>query len=746
MASTSTTPGTGTVGQDVESITHIQMAGLTVLMIKKKDQVIYKLPDNMSVTSLTQDQRERLLAEINLLHHQQTTAQAIAVTNAQTQQVQLAQAAAQAAAQARAAAQGGVRSIAPVSQPSTSQAPVSSLASSTPRLPTLSARPNQPTGADQQQKTTRRYNKTGKYSKKKLLQQQQEAERSGASTGSQANTGLTGQGQAVQDRANQSLVLNNTPSQTLQATAGASLTTGTAPLSGSPGGKSSATLQSPGTPTTSKPIQIPIQPSASANSSAVTLTPLQKQTQTSPALALATPDQMKQLRLLQEIHLVQQQIEAQRTRVDTFREHDLAVRRLLASQRPVDAKTIQLAKEKLAEAEGSLEKFWNLLREKEATFREQFPVASQQLLLLQQQQQLARAAANTGTTGSSTPPTRPQTLTTPYLNITPLLGGLSKRTTAVQAEDEKFKQEMKQYHESVSNGMSREVENVHKNLAAPEWRMPFKSLEDAIQRLLPFHVYQYPTQDMESHAKAFSERPEEELNARALRIHRRKHQLVEKYRELIKTQATKRTRTNPSAALDIVALRCGLVDEKESHRVVFEENERVQAEGKLLKEELERRQAILLQQRKAEAALIEQQQRLMLERQREEALEAEKQKLLAEQRQRLIAMQAEQQGLDSQNILTEEQEAERKKEEERKELERQHQLELEKQMRIQQEQAERVLSHSGIGEGSGAIGQGQKLGEKNLESLAAGCQGDSHSAGKESGNKVSSSGSSSSNT
>lgn len=191
----------------------------------------------------------------------------------------------------------------------------------------------------------------------------------------------------------------------------------------------------------------------------------------------------------------------------------------------------------------------------------------------------------------------------------------------------------------------------------------------------------------------------DEMNVRSLGIHRRKHQLFEKYKELVKTHAEKRTRTNPSLALEIVALRCGVVDEKESHRKVFEENEGVQAEGKVLREELERRQANLVQQRKAEAALIEQQQRLMLERQREEEeLEAAKQRLMAQQGQGLDEMQNEQQlGLLhlqqlSKVVLTEEEEVQKKKEADRKELERRHQLELERQMGIQQEQAERALS------------------------------------------------------
>ncbi|KAJ8661177.1 hypothetical protein O0I10_002925 [Lichtheimia ornata] len=53
---------------DEEIITQITLAGLKVIMLRKGDQIIYKLPDNVPVQSLADDQRERLLQEIQKLH------------------------------------------------------------------------------------------------------------------------------------------------------------------------------------------------------------------------------------------------------------------------------------------------------------------------------------------------------------------------------------------------------------------------------------------------------------------------------------------------------------------------------------------------------------------------------------------------------------------------------------------------------------------------------------------------------
>ncbi|CAG8520904.1 5443_t:CDS:2 [Diversispora eburnea] len=51
-----------------EQITTLNLAGLSVLMYKKKGEIIYRLADNMSVNSLSNEQREKLLREIKALH------------------------------------------------------------------------------------------------------------------------------------------------------------------------------------------------------------------------------------------------------------------------------------------------------------------------------------------------------------------------------------------------------------------------------------------------------------------------------------------------------------------------------------------------------------------------------------------------------------------------------------------------------------------------------------------------------
>ncbi|CAG8755323.1 12096_t:CDS:1, partial [Acaulospora morrowiae] len=60
-------------GNQDEQITTLKLAGLSVLMYKKKGEIIYRLADNMSVNSLSDEQREMLLKEIKALHDSSTT-------------------------------------------------------------------------------------------------------------------------------------------------------------------------------------------------------------------------------------------------------------------------------------------------------------------------------------------------------------------------------------------------------------------------------------------------------------------------------------------------------------------------------------------------------------------------------------------------------------------------------------------------------------------------------------------------
>lgn len=134
------------MSDDEEIITQIVLAGLRVLMVRKKDQIIYKLPDNMSVSQLSEQQRSLLMTEIKALH----TATMVA-----------------AAGNAGMAGQTINKPIAPKQEGSLD---IDTRFNMTPGSSPSTSQPQTP--QSQEAKTTRKYVKTGKYSKKKQMQQQ----------------------------------------------------------------------------------------------------------------------------------------------------------------------------------------------------------------------------------------------------------------------------------------------------------------------------------------------------------------------------------------------------------------------------------------------------------------------------------------------------------------------------------------------------------------------------------------------
>ncbi|CEG72998.1 hypothetical protein RMATCC62417_08465 [Rhizopus microsporus] len=63
----SPTSSTSSVNEE-QIITELTLAGIKVLMVRKKDQIVYKLPDNVQVSSISEEQRKRLMEEIQSLH------------------------------------------------------------------------------------------------------------------------------------------------------------------------------------------------------------------------------------------------------------------------------------------------------------------------------------------------------------------------------------------------------------------------------------------------------------------------------------------------------------------------------------------------------------------------------------------------------------------------------------------------------------------------------------------------------
>lgn len=142
-------------------------------MVRKRDQIIYKLPDNMQVAAIGEEQRQQLMKEIQALH------QATMAAAASAQQKQ----------------QQDIKPIAPKSDSPSLDTPPQPTAAEADAIKETARKlreeleqqqyhmkqqqqmfpyDSNPSSPHDNSKTTRRYNKTGKYSKKKQQQLQQQ--------------------------------------------------------------------------------------------------------------------------------------------------------------------------------------------------------------------------------------------------------------------------------------------------------------------------------------------------------------------------------------------------------------------------------------------------------------------------------------------------------------------------------------------------------------------------------------------
>ena len=148
------------VNHEDEVITaRLTLAGLKVLVVRKGDQIIYKLSDNKQVASIGEEQRQQLMKEIQAEHLKEQE-------------------------------RSNIQHIAPKSEPPSLDTPPQPTAAEADAIKETARKlreefEQQMKQQQQQQqqgyaydandsKTTRRYNKTGKYSKKKQQQMQQQ--------------------------------------------------------------------------------------------------------------------------------------------------------------------------------------------------------------------------------------------------------------------------------------------------------------------------------------------------------------------------------------------------------------------------------------------------------------------------------------------------------------------------------------------------------------------------------------------
>ncbi|CAO3624754.1 unnamed protein product [Mucor fragilis] len=178
VSPSTSSPNTNSNNDDEEVITQLTLAGLKVLMVRKRDQIIYKLPDNMQVAAIGDEQRQQLMKEIQSLH----AATMAAAANAQQQQQQQ--------------KTSDIKPIAPRNEslnpldtpPKPTAAEADAIKETARKLREELEQQQQLQMLQQSQKagnaanldlndsksSTRKYNKTGKYSKKRQQQLQQQ--------------------------------------------------------------------------------------------------------------------------------------------------------------------------------------------------------------------------------------------------------------------------------------------------------------------------------------------------------------------------------------------------------------------------------------------------------------------------------------------------------------------------------------------------------------------------------------------
>ncbi|CAB5308102.1 unnamed protein product [Rhizophagus irregularis] len=69
----------------------------------------------------------------------------------------------------------------------------------------------------------------------------------------------------------------------------------------------------------------------------------------------------------------------------------------------------------------------------------------------------------------------------------------------------------------------------------PDYKTPFRSLKDAVARLLPYHIFEYPEEDM----KGNNQTSDLDATKNALRLYKRRKMIFDKYNDLLKKEAEK---------------------------------------------------------------------------------------------------------------------------------------------------------------------------------------------------------------
>ncbi|KAI9304653.1 hypothetical protein BJ944DRAFT_240363 [Cunninghamella echinulata] len=149
---------------------------------------------------------------------------------------------------------------------------------------------------------------------------------------------------------------------------------------------------------------------------------------------------------------------------------------------------------------------------------------------------------------------------------------------------------VEQQHIEIIKRCTESLQNDHEKITKPDYLTPFKSLEDAMDRLLPYHIYQYPLNDLDA-----NKIPMDRQDHTMLDIYKSQVDIFKRYNKVIKKKLKSKKNLENQIMLERQVM-------SSIRQRVNEEQMRVQMEQKA------QQQALRLQAEAEKARLLQQQQ------------------------------------------------------------------------------------------------------------------------------------------
>ncbi|CAO3625853.1 unnamed protein product [Cunninghamella blakesleeana] len=185
---------------------------------------------------------------------------------------------------------------------------------------------------------------------------------------------------------------------------------------------------------------------------------------------------------------------------------------------------------------------------------------------------------------------------------------------------------LEKQHNEIIKRYTESLQKDHEKITNPDYLTPFKSIEDAMDRLLPYHIYQYPINDLDA-----NKIPMDRQDHTMLDIYKAQVNIFKKYNKTVKKQLKQKKNLENHIMIE----RQGIAGIRQR---VNEEQARVQIEQKA------QQQALKLQA-EAEKARILQQQQIQLQQQ-----QLKQQQLQQQQLQQQMQQQFQQQHQSHQQM------------------------------------------------------------------------------------------------